>query len=292
MRPRLSDSADGNGIRTEGIWRWEFPLEEWGPCGGNWGPEPALRGGGGGGGGQQGNGVGVGGPLEHVFKRTDFHDFTQIHDRDSVADILAGSQIMGDEQIGQIKFLFEPDHEFEQHGPDRDVGHGDGLVRHHEIGIGDQGPGDDHPLTLAAGKLVRIFFRQERGRRKADLFHDVQGPVPDLAIGQFSVNPERMADGFGDAHARAQRGVGVLEDDLKFFAHGPHLLMGVGRKWTGPCKAPPRMWVRAGAGAADRWWSCRSRSPRPRPEPRPCARQTKPRPRPGPPFFPFQKGRT
>ena len=66
---------------------------------------------------------------------------------------------MGDEQVGQAALATQVEHQPEQLGPDRDVEHRHRLVGDDDLRVHDQRAGDDHPLALAAGQLVRVAER-------------------------------------------------------------------------------------------------------------------------------------
>ena len=48
--------------------------------------------------------------------------------------------------------------------------------------------------------------------------------VGDLRLGQDGMHADRLGDDLADGHARIERGVRVLEDDLHLLAHGDHRL--------------------------------------------------------------------
>ena len=107
-------------------------------------------------------------PVDDRVGRADLHDLAQVHDRDPVGDDPRQRQVVGDEQVGEAALLAQVEHEPQELRPDRDVEHRDRLVRDDEIRAQDDAAGDDDPLALAAGQLVReaerVLARPAAGR--------------------------------------------------------------------------------------------------------------------------------
>ena len=97
--------------------------------------------------------------LDDLLGRSDLHDPTEVHDRDPVGDDPGERQVVGDEQVRQPALLAQVEHQPQELRPDRDVEHRHGLVGDDELGSHRQGTGDDDPLALAAGQLVRVAER-------------------------------------------------------------------------------------------------------------------------------------
>ena len=57
--------------------------------------------------GPQGLGIGVHRRLKYLLHGAGFDDSTHVHHGDAVADVPNHTQVMGDEQIGQIELLLE-----------------------------------------------------------------------------------------------------------------------------------------------------------------------------------------
>ena len=112
-------------------------------------------------------GVRVARRADDRLGRPDLHDLAEVHDRDPVGDDPGQRQVVGDEQVGQPALAAQVEHQPQQLGPDRHVEHRDGLVGDDDLGIHDQRPGDDDPLALAAGQLVREADGESRGRAQA-----------------------------------------------------------------------------------------------------------------------------
>ena len=72
------------------------------------------------------------------------------------AGVGCGFRVVGDDDDGLLKVFVQPGqqvHDFPGGFPVQVAG---GLIRGDEGGVGDQGPGDGHPLLLAAGELARV----------------------------------------------------------------------------------------------------------------------------------------
>src|SRR5262249_26157535 len=81
-------------------------------------------------------------------------------------------------------------------------------------------------LALAAGEFVRIAV--PRCRVEADLLQRLSHAPVALALRYaLRMDLQPLADDVADRHARAQRAVRVLEDDLHVGAERPHLLKAV-----------------------------------------------------------------
>ena len=98
------------------------------------------------------------------------------------------------------------------------VQRGDRLVAHDELRLGGQGAGDADALALPAGELVRVASGVKRLHSHG--LEQVCHPLIDfLALGD-SMDEQRLADDLADRHARVERSVGVLEDDLHVPSQG------------------------------------------------------------------------
>ena len=148
-----------------------------------------------------------------------FDDLAQIHDGDLVADILDDGEIVRDEQVGQADFPLQRPQEIEDLRLDGDVERGHRLVAHDEVGLAGERTRDPDPLPLAAGKLVRkqclLFGAQP------DLPEQVGDPVVAVIRIADIHKVQRLANDRAGAHARAERGIGILENDLGPPAQGP-----------------------------------------------------------------------
>ena len=95
---------------------------------------------------------------------------------------------------------------------DRDVQGRDRLVGDHELGAGGDRPGDADALALAARELVRIA----RGGvcTEPDQLEQLGHAGAALGPAAEAMDQQRLLDARADPHARIERGVRVLKDDL------------------------------------------------------------------------------
>ncbi len=96
---------------------------------------------------------------------------------------------------------------------DRDVERRDRLVADDKLRFQGEGAGDPDALTLSARHLVRITvgeFRIEAAHREQ--LANACGAACGIALDP--VNHDRFGDDLADLHARVQRAVRILKDDL------------------------------------------------------------------------------
>ena len=82
-----------------------------------------------------------------------FHNHASVHEYHLVGHVPGESHLMGDDDHGGLLLGQGADHPQHLAGELRVQGRG-GLVKAEDIGAEGQGPGDGHPLLLAAGELV------------------------------------------------------------------------------------------------------------------------------------------
>ena len=154
--------------------------------------------------------------LEHVPRRPLLHYLAGAHDDDVVGKRPDHFQVMRDEQIGKLVALLQVAQQIDDLRLHAHVERTGRLVQHDEFGTQHHGPGNGDALALAAGKLMRIAVH---GRRiDAHLVERLGDTATALVIVElivvkhFRPSPTISATG----HARRQRAVGILEDDLHF----------------------------------------------------------------------------
>jgi hypothetical protein len=125
-------------------------------------------------------------------------------------------EVVRDEQKRQAEPGLEVLQQVDDLGLDRHVERRHGLVGDDEFRIDRQGPRDADALALAARKLMGVTVC------KIGLQPDHREQLADARRGLRSrgqpVDLQRFADDVADRHARVERGVRVLEDDLHLFA--------------------------------------------------------------------------
>src|SRR5439155_882206 len=148
-------------------------------------------------------------------------DLPEVHDRHPVAQVLDDAEVVRDEEHGEAEAPAQILQQVQDLRLDRDVEGRDGLVGHHEAGADGEGPRDADALALAAAELVRIAARGLG--RQAHQLEQLSHPLPALRACTEAMDREPFADDALDAHARIERAVGVLEDDLHLAAERAQL---------------------------------------------------------------------
>src|SRR5439155_23277839 len=176
---------------------------------------------------QQRFGVGV--PRRDIKRagRRHLDDATEIHHRNALADVFDHREIMGDKEISQPEFLLQILQQIDDLGLDRHVQRRHRLIADDQLGLDGERARDADALALAAGELIRIASHVVRAQ--ADGLQQLDDALFELppGLGQ-SVNDQGFADDRADIHARIERGIRVLKDDLDVAAQqaefaGPEL---------------------------------------------------------------------
>ena len=98
-------------------------------------------------------GLGIGEDLGH---RAFFHHLTGIQDGHMLADLLHHAHLVGDDDHRDAQFPVDVLDQLQDGVGGVGVQGAGGFVAQQHLGIGCQGPGDGHPLLLAAGELGGI----------------------------------------------------------------------------------------------------------------------------------------
>ena len=98
-------------------------------------------------------------PIDRLFG-SKLHDITQIHDHDTVAEMLDDPQIMGDKEVGQLVLFFDVLHQIDYLGLDRYIQGTDRLITDHELRMKGDRSRNAHTLSLAAGNSFQSFTLQ------------------------------------------------------------------------------------------------------------------------------------
>ena len=89
-------------------------------------------------------------------RRSELDDLTQVHDGDPVGDVANDTEVVRDEQVGEIELVLKLGEQIEYLGLNRDVEGRDGLVAHDQPWFQRESPGDPDALALATRELVWI----------------------------------------------------------------------------------------------------------------------------------------
>ena len=94
-------------------------------------------------------GVGVGGMRVHLCSRADLDKLAQVHDPDSVGQVLQDRQVVRDHDQGQVVALLQRADEVEDLGLNRHVESRNGLIGNYELGVEHKSAGQANALALA-----------------------------------------------------------------------------------------------------------------------------------------------
>jgi hypothetical protein len=98
--------------------------------------------------------------LSYFPRIANFDQLAKIHHPDPIADVSHNSQVMGNEQIGQLKLPLQFLKQINHLGLDGDIKRGDRFVTDDELGIEGKSSSDSDPLALAPGKFMGITIRE------------------------------------------------------------------------------------------------------------------------------------
>ena len=145
----------------------------------------------------------------------------EIHHRDPVGDVLHHGEIMRDKDVGKAKPVLQVAQQIEDLRTDRYVQRGYRLVADDQFRFDRQRARNGDALALAAGKFVRVAARE--ARLQPDQMQQFGDPFATARARHEIVQRQRFAQDPADGHARVERGVGVLEDDLGIPAEAAQL---------------------------------------------------------------------
>ena len=136
----------------------------------------------------------------------------------------ARPEVVGHHHDAHAQVLAQLEQQGEDLAADRGVERGDRLVGEDQLGPERERAGDQHPLLLAAGQLVRVAQEQPLRRAQAGLGHrgrDQRRPRSALGVsGGPAVQPDPLGDRLVDGLPRVERAGGVLEHHLDPAAQG------------------------------------------------------------------------
>ena len=127
---------------------------------------------------EQRPGVGVPRRLEDLLGGAALDDPAEVHDRDPVGDVPGQAQVVGDHDDPEPERVAQAQQQRQDLASDR------GVQRRHRL-VGDQQPrpqrqraGDQHPLLLPAGELVRVAQEDPLRRPEPGLGRARPPPAP------------------------------------------------------------------------------------------------------------------
>jgi hypothetical protein len=152
------------------------------------------------------------------------HDFPEIHDRDTVADVLHETKIVRDEEVRQLQPLLKIHQQIDHLRLNGHVERRHRLVENDERRIEGERARKADALPLTAAELVRVAL--EVCRVQADELEQLADAAATLVSIAEAVNDQRFLDDLTCPHPRVQRRVWVLKDDLHVAPRLPHLARG------------------------------------------------------------------
>ena len=162
--------------------------------------------------GEQTSGIGVGGGGEHPRYRPFLDHLARVHHRHSVAEPGHHPEVVGDVEDGCSVPLLEAGDQVQDMRLGGHVEPGGGLVHDEQLGVAGEGHGDQHPLLLAAGELVRVAQRRPRGVGQVDAGQKLAHPVLGPLAPEIGVLAHHLTDLVADPERRVERGLRVLVD--------------------------------------------------------------------------------
>ena len=168
-------------------------------------------------------GIGVNRVGEQQPLRGPFHNSSQIHDTQTVADVLDHAQIVCDEQIGEMKFILQIHKNVQDLSLNGHIQSRYRLIRYDKFRLDRQRPGYADALTLTTGKLMRIPVGLLRAESNTLQQMDRLLLRLRLAAAQL-VEQHRICEDLHDLLPGIQGGIGILKDHLHLPTDGAHLL--------------------------------------------------------------------
>src|SRR5262249_2059788 len=169
-------------------------------------------------------GVGMQRVVEQLVAIRELDDAAEIHHRDALAEMPHPREIVSDEQVGEAEALAQILEQVDDLRLDRHVEGGYGLIADDEFGIERESARDPDALALAARHLVRVAIDKIR-TEAADREQLAHPGHAARRIGLDGVYLHWLGDDVADLHARIERAVWILEDDLDAAPQCPELLV-------------------------------------------------------------------
>src|SRR5262245_37970059 len=131
-------------------------------------------------------------------------------------------QAVGDEQVGQPKFVLQILKQVDYLGLDRHVEGRDRLIADDKLRLDRQRTGYTDALALPARELMWVTVDEVRvqSNQRQQLLHSVAHLFGALTQAMY---PDRLADDVADGHAWIERGVWILKDHLHLATHPAHV---------------------------------------------------------------------
>jgi hypothetical protein len=167
----------------------------------------------------------VRGLSEHVFRRSEFHDFACVVHRDEICHGADDAEVVRDEDDRGAFLALEFFEESEDLGLKGDIQGGGGFIGDEDFGVAGEGDGGHHALALPSAELVGEFFGGTFGGGNLNLRQAFDRFFSRFLPGHMAVEDQSLGNLVADAHDGVQAGEGVLEDNGDVFSsYLAHLL--------------------------------------------------------------------
>ena len=121
---------------------------------------------------------------------------------------------MGHKQHPQAELVLQLPQQGQDLGLHFRIKHADAFIAEQHLGFEDQGPGDGHPLLLAARELAGQSLFKGFWRLQAHGTQPVAGPFAGLAAARQAMDQQGVGNGIAHAHLGVEAGQGVLKHHL------------------------------------------------------------------------------
>ena len=155
--------------------------------------------------------------MSYTGSPPDLHDFAQIHHDNPVAHVSHHVEIVRNEQVGQAECVLQGPEQIEHLGLDRLIECRHRLIENDDLGRQRNGSRYIDALALAARKLVRITFGEQRRRQSHQRQRFARLPLGSAA--RFAARGDAESYLFGRRVPWIERSVAILKYHLYAARH-------------------------------------------------------------------------
>src|SRR5215469_13989140 len=150
------------------------------------------------------------------------NDRAKIHHRHAIADVLDDGKVVGNENISQTELLLQVFQQIDDLRLNGDIERRYRFVTNDQLGRNRQGASNSDALALAAGELMwvapHVIGVEPYG------FEQLDNSVHELPMCVHqAVNGQSLANDGADRHARIERGIRILKNNLQVARQHPQL---------------------------------------------------------------------
>ena len=158
--------------------------------------------------------------AKDLLRLSDLHDFSKIHDCDPITDIIDRTEPVSDKKQCQMQLLLQALQQIQDLRLNRHVQSGYRLITDDKFRIQGKSLCDPDPLTLSAGKLMRIPSQHVLWQSD-----HIKQPFQILLNGRlcrYMMVQHRLGENFINMLARIQGRIRILENHLQLCADLMH----------------------------------------------------------------------